>query len=73
MSLSIAPAASFPGYTVIELALDRVLHLLPAILAIGGVARLLLVTIPVNDARQLLASDDLRHRTGEHVHGLGGL
>ena len=56
MSLSIAPAASFPGYTVIELALDRVLHLLPAILAIGGVARLLLVTIPVNDARQLLAS-----------------
>ena len=39
-------AASFPRYTVVELALDRVLHAFAVPLAAGGVAWLFVTKLP---------------------------
>ena len=48
------PAASCPRYTAAELALDRVLHAFAVLLAAGGIAWLLMATIPTGGARQLI-------------------
>ena len=50
----LVPAASFPRYTAAELALDRVLHAFAVLLAAGGIAWLLMATIPTGGARQLI-------------------
>ncbi len=47
-------AAGFPRYTVAELALDRMLHAFAVLLAAGGIAWLLMATLPTGGARQLI-------------------
>ena len=49
-----ASTASFPRYTAVELAVDRVLHVLAVLLAVGGVAWLFLTTAPTSGARKLI-------------------
>jgi hemolysin III len=48
------PAASFPQYTAAELAVDRGLHALAVLLAAGGIAWLLVATLPAGSVRQVV-------------------
>jgi hemolysin III len=48
------PAASFPHYTAAELALDRKLHALAVLLAVGGVAWLAVATAQTVGVRQTI-------------------
>jgi hemolysin III len=48
------PAASFPHYTAAELALDRKLHALAVLLAVGGVAWLAAATAQTGGVRQTI-------------------
>ena len=50
------PAASFPRHMAAELAFDRALHVLAVLIAISGVAWLLLAKIPIGDTCQLIGS-----------------
>jgi len=50
----LAPVASFPRYTVVELTVDRALHVLAVILATAGVVWLFLATAPIGDTRKLV-------------------
>ena len=45
---------SFPHYTAAELAFDRALHALALLLATGGMAWLLVITIQAGDTRQFI-------------------
>ena len=48
-------ATSFPHHTAVELALDRILHALAVLLAAGGVAWLVVATLPTGGVRQITA------------------
>jgi hemolysin III len=48
-------ATSFPHHTAVELALDRILHALAVLLAAGGVAWLVVTTLPTGGVRQITA------------------
>lgn len=52
--LSMAQAASFPRYTAAELALDRALHSVAVLLAVGGVAWLLVVAAQTGGVRRFV-------------------
>jgi hemolysin III len=56
------PAASFPHHTAVELAFDRILHALAVLLAAGGVAWLVVATLPTGGVRQI---------TGLTIYGVG--
>jgi hemolysin III len=47
-------AASFPHHTAVELALDRMLHGFAVLLAAGGIAWLVVVTLPTGGVRQII-------------------
>jgi len=48
------PGADFPYYTPGELVLDRLLHLCAVKLAVGGIAWLFALTLPIGGVRQLI-------------------
>ncbi len=48
------PPASYPHYTVAELAVDRVLHAVAVLLAAGGILWLFAVTLPAASVRQMV-------------------
>ena len=47
-------AASLPHHTAVELALDRMLHGFAVLLAAGGIAWLVVVTLPTGGVRQII-------------------
>ena len=52
--LIMAQAASFPHYTTAELALDRALHAVAVLLALGGVAWLLVIAAQTGGVRRIV-------------------
>jgi hemolysin III len=50
----VTQASSFPRYTAVELALDRILHAFAVLLAAGGVAWLFVATLSTGGGRQII-------------------